>query len=158
VVEEVTFVDAAGELQTWAKERFHFGYRQCREIAQGLALRAVFASGKSAPDADIRATMDAYAGSRKESQPREPSAGCIFKNPEGGHAGKLIDELGLKGLREGGAEVSAVHANFIINTGGATSADIIALVRRIRAKARSERGVELEPEVLLAGQTWEDVL
>ncbi|MDP0495147.1 MAG: UDP-N-acetylmuramate dehydrogenase [Verrucomicrobiota bacterium JB024] len=158
VVEEVTFIDVAGELQTWAKARFHFGYRQCREIAQGLALRAVFASGKTAPDADIRATMDAYAGTRKESQPREPSAGCIFKNPEGGHAGKLIDELGLKGLREGGAEVSAVHANFIINTGGATSADIIALVRRIRAKVRSERGIELEPEVLLAGQKWEDVL
>ncbi|MBC2595372.1 UDP-N-acetylmuramate dehydrogenase [Ruficoccus amylovorans] len=158
VVAEVTFIDASGALQTWPRERFHFGYRQCREIAQGLALSAVFASGQSGESESIRARMDSYAGSRKESQPREPSAGCIFKNPEGGHAGRIIDELGLKGLREGGAEVSAVHANFIVNTGGATAADVIALVRRIRETARRERGVELEPEVLLAGLKWEELL
>ncbi len=157
-VATVCFIDAEGTLQSWPRERFHFGYRQCREIAQGLALRAVFTGSESGESVAIRATMDSYASTRKESQPREPSAGCIFKNPEGGHAGKLIDDLGLKGLREGGAEVSGVHANFIINTGEATARDVIALVRRIREIARRERGVELEPEVLLAGQKWEDVL
>ncbi|QYY35775.1 UDP-N-acetylmuramate dehydrogenase [Ruficoccus sp. ZRK36] len=158
VVEEVIFVDAAGTVQVWPRERFHFGYRKCCEIADGLALGAVFSSQKTEPDTAIRARMDSYASTRKESQPREPSAGCIFKNPEGGHAGKIIDELGLKGLREGAAEVSSVHANFIINTGGATSADVVGLIRRIRETARRERGVELEPEVLLAGQKWEELL
>jgi UDP-N-acetylenolpyruvoylglucosamine reductase len=70
----------------------------------------------------------------------------------------LIDELGLKGERVGGAEVSPVHANFIVNRGGATSADIIALMRRIRERARLARGVDLQPEVLLFGQNWREVL
>ena len=99
-----------------------------------------------------------YQKKRVESQPREPSAGCIFKNPPGNSAGRLIDESGLKGERVGDAEVSAVHANFIVNRGHATSADIIALVRKVRARVKDARGVDLEPEVLLYGQEWRDVL
>lgn len=158
VVAEVTFLGEDGELHTWPKASFHVGYRECKELVNGMALRAVFQPGEAVQSEDIRRTMDTYAGKRKESQPRQPSAGCIFKNPEGNHAGKLIDELGLKGAREGGAEVSTVHANFIVNTGGATSADIIRLVRRIRETVRRERGIDLQPEVLLAGLRWEDVL
>ena len=107
---------------------------------------------------DIRRQIDVYQKKRVESQPREPSAGCIFKNPPGGSAGRLIDEVGLKGERVGDAEVSAVHANFIVNRGNATSADIIALVRKVRARVKDARGVDLEPEVLLYGQEWRDVL
>jgi UDP-N-acetylenolpyruvoylglucosamine reductase len=106
----------------------------------------------------IKRQMDAYAKKRHESQPREPSAGCIFKNPPGSSAGRLIDESGLKGERVGDAEVSPTHANFIVNRGRATSADVIELVRRVRAKVRHAKGVELEPEVLLFGQNWKDVL
>ena len=88
----------------------------------------------------------------------EISAGCVFRNPPGTSAGKLIDELGLKGERVGDAEVSAVHANFIINRGQATSADIIALMRRVRERVRQAHAITLEPEVLLYGREWRDLL
>ena len=102
--------------------------------------------------------IDTYRRKRQESQPREPSAGCIFKNPPGASAGRLIEESGLKGTRVGGAEVSRVHANFMINRGEATSADILELVRQVRAGVLKAKGVDLEPEVLLYGQEWKDVL
>jgi UDP-N-acetylenolpyruvoylglucosamine reductase len=102
--------------------------------------------------------IDVYRRKRQESQPREPSAGCIFKNPPGDSAGRLIDGCGLKGERVGDAEVSRVHANFIINRGSASAADVLELVRRIRARVRETAGVTLEPEVLLYGKKWEDVL
>jgi len=82
----------------------------------------------------------------------------MFKNPPGGSAGRLIDESGMKGSRVGGAEVSRVHANFVINRGNATSADVLELVRRVRAAVRKAKGVDLEPEVLLCGKDWRDVL
>lgn len=70
----------------------------------------------------------------------------------------MIDEAGLKGERVGDAEVSPVHANFIVNRGHATSADIIALMRKVRARVKSARGIDLEPEVLLFGKKWEELL
>ena len=113
----------------------------------------------AAADAEaIRRKIDAYQTKRVESQPREPSAGCIFKNPPGTSAGRLIDEAGLKGARVGDAEVSRVHANFIVNRGHATSADIIGLVRQVRARVKDAGGVDLEPEVMLYGRNWRDVL
>ncbi|MDR2983187.1 MAG: hypothetical protein LBV12_13225 [Puniceicoccales bacterium] len=102
--------------------------------------------------------MREYGNQRKESQPREPSAGCSFKNPPANHAGLMIDQVGLKGLRVGGASVSEVHANFIINHGDATSADVIEIVRRVRGVVKSAYGVELEPEIVLLGQDWQEVL
>ena len=128
-----------------------------------LAFLVLAACGRENPPApaaptDIRRQIDVYQRKRQESQPREPSAGCIFKNPPGTSAGKLIDELGLKGERVGDAEVSTVHANFIVNRGHATSRDIIGLVRKIRARVKAARGIDLEPEVQLYGQEWRDVL
>jgi UDP-N-acetylenolpyruvoylglucosamine reductase len=114
--------------------------------------------GADRNDCAGRRQIDVYQKKRVESQPREPSAGCIFKNPPGGSAGRLIDESGLKGTRVGDAEVSTVHANFIVNRGHATSADIIGLVRTVRARVKAARGVDLEPEVLLYGREWRDVL
>jgi UDP-N-acetylenolpyruvoylglucosamine reductase len=107
---------------------------------------------------EIRRQITTYQQKRQESQPREPSAGCIFKNPPGTSAGKVIDECGLKGERVGDAEVSSVHANFIVNRGAATTGDIIALVRLIRARVREQRGIDLQPEVMLFGRDWKDVL
>jgi UDP-N-acetylenolpyruvoylglucosamine reductase len=80
------------------------------------------------------------------------SAGCIFKNPGGISAGRLIDELGLKNSSIGGARVSEVHANFIVNDGGATAAEILSLIGKIRERARAERGIELETEVSIIGE------
>jgi UDP-N-acetylenolpyruvoylglucosamine reductase len=140
------------------KAEMHFDYRHCDEVQAGIALGACLRPAATAASADIRRQIDAYQKKRVESQPREPSAGCIFKNPPGTSAGRLIDELGLKGARVGDAEVSPVHANFIVNRGHATSADIIGLVRKIRARVKDARGIDLEPEVMLYGQDWRDVL
>lgn len=158
VVERVQFIDEHGFYQDLPKESFHFGYRRVEEISRGIALGAILKAPKSDEESCIRDRIDTYSNSRKESQPRGPSAGCIFKNPEGTYAGKLIDEHGLKGLCVGAAEVSAVHGNFIVNQGGATAADVIELVRQVRARVKADSGYELEPEVLLVGRNWSDVL
>lgn len=158
VVERVQFIDESGQLQDLPKEAFHFGYRKVEEISRGIALGAILKSPETEDEAAIRCRMDNYSSSRKESQPRGPSAGCIFKNPEGNYAGKLIDIHGIKGMRVGGAEVSDVHGNFIVNMGGATSEDVIELVRQIRAIVFEKSGYVLEPEVLLVGASWAAVL
>lgn len=158
LVERVQMLDEFGVYHDLPKAAFHFGYRKVEEISRGIALGAILKGADSEAEASIRGRIDSYSTTRKESQPRGASAGCIFKNPEGSYAGKLIDELGIKGMAVGGAEVSAVHGNFIVNQGGATAADVIELVRRVRAKVKAETGYILEPEVLLVGQSWEDVL
>jgi UDP-N-acetylmuramate--alanine ligase len=167
VVEEVEVMTLDGELKTFAKAAMHIDYRHCAELHHAIAVRALLVSPATAshegrvavPGADaIGRQIDVYRKKRHESQPREPSAGCIFKNPPGTSAGRLIDECGLKGERVGDAEVSPVHANFIVNRGNATGADVLQLVRRVRARVRQLKGVELQPEVLLYGKRWEDVL
>lgn len=158
VVEEVRALALDGAALRWSRGALHAGYRHCRELEEAIAIEAVLRPSGAAEAAAIRATMRALSERRHETQPREPSAGCVFKNPEGTSAGKLIDLAGLKGARVGDAEVSPVHANFIVNRGGATAGDVLALVRRVRAEVRARHGVELEPEVLLFGREWRDVL
>ena len=133
-------------------------YRECRDLLEAVALGALLKPASPAEGEAISRQIDVYRRKRHETQPREPSAGCVFKNPPGTSAGKLIDELGLKGERVGDAEVSPVHANFIINRGQATSADIITLMRLVRERVRQARAISLEPEVLLYGKDWRDVL
>jgi UDP-N-acetylmuramate dehydrogenase len=90
---------------------------------------------------------------RIASQPLElPNAGSVFRNPQGVYAARLIEQCGLKGLRFGGAEVSTKHANFIVNTGGATAADIEALIHKVRLTVAQECGIELETEVRIIGE------
>ncbi len=158
VVAEVTLITYAGEVKTLRKEEMHVDYRHCAELHDAIALGAILRPAAQAEAEAISRQVDAYREKRQKSQPREPSAGCIFKNPPGDSAGRLIDQSGLKGERVGDAEVSSVHANFIVNRGHATSADVIALVRKVRARVEQAKGVKLEPEVLLYGQRWEDVL
>ena len=97
--------------------------------------------------------MDSYSDVRKESQPIAPSAGCIFKNPSQDTAGRLIDALGLKKLSVGGAEVSEVHGNFIVNRGQSSASDVQALIALIQERVKAETGIELETEVLFLGET-----
>ncbi len=158
VVAEVHLMTLQGEVRVLPRTALHADYRHCAELENTIALGAYLKPVAGAEATDIRRQIDVYQKKRAESQPREPSAGCVFKNPPGLTAGRLIDELGLKGERVGDAEVSPVHANFIVNRGHATSADIIGLVRKIRARVKSARGIDLEPEVLLYGQEWRDVL
>lgn len=158
VVEEVQLMTMVGEVKKFPKAEMHVEYRHCAELHQAIALGALLRPAAQADAVAVKRQMDAYSRKRHESQPREPSAGCIFKNPPGTSAGRLIDESGLKGERVGDAEVSSVHANFIVNRGQATGADVVALVRRVRAKVRQVKGVDLEPEALLYGKLWKDVL
>ena len=147
-----------GEERLLKRAEMHVDYRHCAELHEAIALGALLRPAAQSAADDIARQIDVYRDKRQKSQPREPSAGCIFKNPPGNSAGKLIDEAGLKGERVGDAEVSPVHANFIVNRGHATSADVIELVRRIRARVEQAKGVKLEPEVLLYGKEWKDVL
>ncbi len=157
VVAEVRLMTREGDIHHLPRSRFHVDYRSCAELKDAVALGAVL-EGVPALPADIRTRMAALAEKRKGSQPRAASAGCAFKNPAGDSAGRLIDSLGLKGRSVGQAEVSPVHANFIVNRGAATSADVLALLRDIRCEVKTRSGIELEPEVLLLGNEWSEVL
>ena len=133
-------------------------YRSCPGLRDAVAVGASLEPASRESTDRIRETIRDFSERRKRTQPREPSAGCMFKNPDGAFAGRLIDELGLKGTSVGGAKVSEVHGNFVVNRGDATARDVLELIRRIRDTARRERGIVLEPEVLLLGRSWEEVL
>ncbi|MEY2881997.1 MAG: UDP-N-acetylmuramate--L-alanine ligase, partial [Verrucomicrobiota bacterium] len=140
VVDAVELMTRDGRTDIVPRAALHVAYRHCAELDDALALGAWLRPAAAAPSEAVRRQMDAYAHRRHESQPREPSAGCIFKNPPGRSAGQLIDASGLKGARVGDAEVSPVHANFIVNRGAATAAEVIALVRLVRTHVRAAHG------------------
>jgi UDP-N-acetylenolpyruvoylglucosamine reductase len=125
-------------------------YRNVPMLRRNFALSAVL-RGETGEPAAIEAAIAASVAKRRSSQPVAASAGCIFKNPEGIPAGKLIEELGLKGRRFGGARISEIHGNFIVNEGGATAADVLGLIDEVRLAARRERGIQLETEVQIVG-------
>ena len=130
-----------------------FGYRRSllTEQPDAVVLHAVFALQKGDPAA-IRGRMEDLMARRKASQPLEyPSAGSTFKRPEGHFAGRLIEEAGCKGLTVGGAQVSEKHAGFVINTGGATCEDVLALMAEVQRRVKEISGVMLEPEVRIVG-------
>jgi len=89
---------------------------------------------------------------RKQSQPIAASAGCIFKNPKEIAAGKLIEDIGMKGFSVGGARVSDVHGNFIVNDGNASALDVLSVIEKIKRTALDIRGIELETEVQIIGE------
>jgi UDP-N-acetylmuramate dehydrogenase len=121
-----------------------------------VVLQATFALEPAEPDT-IAERLDGIRRWRQEHQPvGQKSAGSVFRNPPGDSAGRLIDELGLKGRRVGGAEVSPRHANFIVNTGDATAADVRALAELVRETVRRERGLELRYEVEFVGD-WPEI-
>lgn len=158
-VESVILMTLDGTYKRLPAEAFNVHYRRVDELVEAVAFGAVFRAGAAALDTNtVRSKMDSYAQARRESQPREPSAGCIFKNPENNGAGRLIDQCGLKGLRIGNAGVSTIHANFIVNHGNASAADILALVKQVRATVYAQTGILLEPEALLVGNDWSRVL
>jgi UDP-N-acetylenolpyruvoylglucosamine reductase len=150
VVESLRYLDPAGGIHEQPKAVVPHQYRACPLFETHVALGAVL-KGEPAPQEIIDQRMAASNRKRWTSQPRMPSAGCIFKNPAPIPAGKLIDELGLKGTRVGGAAVSDVHGNFIVNEGTATARDVLDLIDLIKQRARSERGIELETEVEIVG-------
>ena len=152
VLDRVRFMDYAGNIQEKPASEVFFEYRGCPLFRNHVALGATF-KGVPAEPAAIESRLKTFQEKRWQSQPHESSAGCIFKNPEGIPAGKLIDELGLKGKRIGHARISEVHGNFIVNDGGATAADVLQLIDFVKKRAKEERGIELETEVMIVGET-----
>lgn len=150
-VERVRYADRDGNIFDKTPAEMEVFYRNVPTLRSNYALSAVFHGSPSSPEEVERRTRD-YAARRRASQPAGASAGCIFKNPAGERAGQLIDTLGLKGLRVGGARVSETHANFIVNEDGATAADVLALIQQVRATVQRERGVSLETEVQIVGE------
>ncbi|ADK68653.1 UDP-N-acetylmuramate dehydrogenase [Olsenella uli DSM 7084] len=128
------------------------GYRKSRVRDEGLVvLSATFRLREGRPE-DIRARMDDLTQRREEKQPLDrPSAGSTFKRPEGHFAGKLITDAGLKGYQHGGAGVSSKHAGFVVNLGGATAADVRAVISHVQDEVERQFGVRLEPEVRFLG-------
>jgi UDP-N-acetylenolpyruvoylglucosamine reductase len=151
VVESVRLMDFDGNVRELAPKEMAVEYRSCATLKDHIALSVVFKC-KSAPRGEIEARMKAFSEKRWESQPAAPSAGCMFKNPGQIPAGKLVEELGLKGARVGGAVVSAEHGNFIVNDGTATARDVLELIDLLKRRAKAERGIELQTEVEIIGE------
>lgn len=150
VAVEVRCLTAEGEPVTLAAPEAAWGYRTSRMMHEGMVvLSATLQLRPDASDA-IAARMADLTQRREEKQPLAmPSAGSTFKRPEGHFAGKLIQDAGLQGLSVGGAQVSTKHAGFVVNTGNATAADVLALIAEVQARVLADSGVQLEPEVRL---------
>ncbi len=147
----VRYLDANGEAHTKSRDELEVHYRNFPLLEKNFAVSAVF-RGQPAPLEEIVRKLEASQEKRRTSQPAAKSAGCIFKNPDSCPAGKLVDELGLKNSRVGKARVSEVHGNFIVNDGGATAAEMLELIEKIKATALAKRGIELETEVQIVGE------
>jgi UDP-N-acetylenolpyruvoylglucosamine reductase len=150
-VESVRMMDFAGNTRERQTSELQIEYRSCPAFKSHIALAATLKVKPGLREA-IEQRMNECSRKRWQSQPAAPSAGCMFKNPESIPAGKLIDELGLKGTRVGGAVVSLEHGNFIVNVGGATARDVLELIGLLKKRAREERGIELQTEVEIIGE------
>lgn len=152
VVEDITYVDESGSVKKIKNEDAAFGYRTSifKNKPGCVILSANLKLNYGDPE-EIEAKMADYMGRRKDKQPLDfPSAGSVFKRPEGYFAGALIEQSGLKGYSIGDAQVSEKHAGFIINRGDATCSDVRALIEHIQNTVMKDHGVELECEVLYA--------
>jgi len=149
-VKEVELYRAAtGKIETLRGNEIRFDYRHTSFAPEDVMLR-VKLELPSKPFKEILAGIKVCNEKRRSSQPlNQKSAGCIFKNPAGGSAGRMIDELGLKGHRVGDAMVSDRHANFFVNAGHATCSDMLKLIEDVRERVRAANGVELENEVIV---------
>ena len=149
VIERVTVLFPEEGIKTLSCGEMDFSYRHSllSDHPDAVVLRATFRLVPGDRET-IRARMRELMARRKASQPLEyPSAGSTFKRPAGYFAGTLIESSGLKGLTVGGAQVSEKHAGFVINTGTATAADVLAVIRQVQDRVYAEKGVRLEPEV-----------
>ena len=151
VLVSVTTLSADGTLARRPVDEFAWGYRTS-SIASDEVVVECELQGTAADPTRVRARMEEALARRRATQPlSEPSCGSVFKNPEGHSVGKIIDDAGLKGYQVGGARVSEVHANFIVNTGNATAQDVRTLMEIIQTKVFEKYGIELAPEVRLLG-------
>ena len=151
LVESVRLMDFSGRTEDRPAHDLPVEYRSCQLLKTNIAISALL-RGRPGARETIEYRMNEFSRKRWQTQPAAPSAGCMFKNPPSIPAGKLIDELGLKGTRVGGAVVSREHGNFVINEGGATARDFLELIGLLKRRARDERGIELQTEVEIIGE------
>jgi UDP-N-acetylmuramate dehydrogenase len=145
VLREIVVLDADGQ-RTEPPEGWRFHYRGS-SIPEGSAVAAITAQLRAGDPAELARETRELSEQRRHGQPGGRNAGCVFKNPSGISAGKLIDDLGLKGARSGAAVVSDRHANFVVNLGGASATQVLELIDRLRDEVARRAGLELELEV-----------
>ena len=150
ICESVEIMDMAGNVKHYSREEMAFSYRHSiLEEKLGIVVSTVFRL-EPKPTEEIRARMKELQGKRSASQPLDlPSAGSAFKRPVGGYAAALIEQAGLKGYQVGGAAISAKHAGFAVNLGGATAADVQNLLAQVSDRVFAHSGIRLEPEIRL---------
>lgn len=152
VIRKVFLLDAVGEKKIMNREEIYFSYRKAEFVPDTIILGAQFKLEKG-ERSKIKERINEILQWRHAKHPLElPNAGSIFKNLPGQAAGKLIEEMGMKGMKVGDAQISTKHANFIVNRGKATASDVLELIALIQAKAKKEKGVNLEPEVVIVGE------
>lgn len=153
VLRSVRVLTQDGEIVRLEKEELDMGYRHTKLMELGcVVLEAEFVLAEGDKD-EIASRMADFSQRRREKQPIQyPSAGSFFKRPEGYFAGKLIQDAGLKGAAVGGAQISELHAGFMINIGDATASDVLALMEKVQNEVMAQFGVQLEPEVRIIGE------
>ena len=156
LVEAVRVMDLKGAIRRVEQLALGFSYRRCAAAMDGIVLSAelkLVEGDRTEIERRLKHSREAHASAL----PPEPSAGCVFRNPPSGcPAGELIEQLGLKGTHSGGAVVSERHANVIVNRDGATARDVLSLMELIRKRAREDRGIDLESEVVVVGEEGRD--
>ena len=151
VLIEARGVDRAGTIRVYPNAAMGFGYRHCA-VADDVVFTEALYQGRPGDPAAIAAEMDAITAKREETQPvKSRTGGSTFKNPLPHKAWQLIDAAGCRGLTLGGAQVSELHCNFLINLGNATAADIESLGEEVRRRVREQNGIELEWEIKRIG-------
>jgi UDP-N-acetylmuramate dehydrogenase len=150
-VSSVKLVSIEGELQTLPREDLQFGYRTSNLVGRGAIIEIILKL-KKGDQAESLKLMEHLLNERRRRHPILPSAGSVFRNLADQPAGRIIESAGCKGLTFGGAVVSEQHANFIVNSGNATAADILALIKIVQQKVREKHNLDLHPEVRIVGE------
>jgi UDP-N-acetylmuramate dehydrogenase len=152
VISSVVTMDREGRIRVFKGDEIGFSYRSSNLPEELMILSGCIILRRDDPEA-VKMRMREFLHKKALTQPlSEPSAGCVFKNPDGYTAGRLIDEAGCKGMRVGDIEVSSVHANYFVNKGNATCKDFIRLMAQVRERVRRLSGVVLEPEIRIIGE------
>ena len=149
-LQSIEVLTKGGKTHTLSRDELDFHYRELKVESSTIILSAKFRLAYSTRE-EVEARVNDFLAERRLSQPKGKSAGCIFRNPDSDSAGRIIDELGYKGKRVGGAYVSSDHGNFIMNDGTASSKDFITLIREIRAAVLEEKSIKLEYEIKFLG-------
>lgn len=152
IVEGAEIITKKGKRGFLTKTELGFGYRKS-EIPEGAVIVRGHFKFKESKKELIEEKIRMFKEKRKgTSAINKPNCGSVFKNPKDNHAGKLIEEAGLKGLKSGQAQISEVHANYIVNLGGAKAKDVLNLMATVRDKIYSAKGIVMEPEVKVVGE------